>query len=117
MTLRDYLCVPYLVEAALVEDGNDGWLRAASHPELPDCSARSSSIVKTLDLLDRQRITRIVALLQTGHLPPLPRAALPHADPEGALLRHGLHAALAPLLDLPVDALANRPRENAHAVT
>jgi hypothetical protein len=114
MTLRDHLCVPYLVEAALVEDGKDGWLRAASHPELPDCSARSTSIVKTLDLLERRRIERIVELLRQKKMPPIPRAPLTHADPEGALLRHGLHAALAPFLDLPE---ADLHGENAHAVT
>lgn len=114
MTLRDHLCVPYLVEAALVEDGKDGWLRAASHPELPDCSARSSSIVQTLDLLECRRITRIVELLREKKMPPIPRAPLRHGDPEGALLRHGLHDKLAHLLDLPEAAVHG---EDDHAVT
>ena len=106
MSLRDHLRIPYLVEAALVTDEGGGWLREAAHPELPDCVARSPDIVRTLDMLERRRVEVIVALLKGGTPPPPPRPPLAHADPEGALHRHGLHRAFGPLLDLPASAIA-----------
>ncbi len=105
MTLRDYLRVPYLVEAALVADGQGGWLREATHPELPSCAARSPHIVQSLDLLDRRRLEVILDLFRRGVLPPSPRPPLPHVDPEGVLLRHDLYDACRSLLDVPVATL------------
>jgi hypothetical protein len=116
MTLRDYLCIPYLVEAELVEHNSGAWVRRATHPELPDCSAESPRIERTLDLLDRRRVEVIVDLLRGGILPPVPRPKLPDAGTENLLRRSGLHDALAPLLDLPAIALAERQGENEDAV-
>ncbi len=107
MTLREHLGVPYLVAAEAREDAAGEWLRCAAHPELPDCAAAARDIEATMERLERRRIEVIVGLLRRGAGVPVPRPPLGDVDAEGLLLRHRL-AALAPLLDLPAEALADR---------
>jgi hypothetical protein len=108
LSLREFLSVPYLVEAEAIEIGPGDWLRRAAHPELPDCWAEAPRIVDTLHQLERRRIEVIVELLRRGTAPPVPRPPLEDADPEGVLVRHGLRGELAPLLDLPGSEIARR---------
>ncbi len=100
MTLRGLLSVPYLVEAEATETCPGRWVRRVSHPELPDCRVEASGVVDALHALDRRRIEVIVGMLRRGGSPPVPRPPFEGADPDGLLARHGLHAELAPLLDM-----------------
>jgi hypothetical protein len=79
--LRDYLSVPYLLEARSVEVAPGEWLIRMSYPELPGCSSESLSLEEGLRLLDRRRIETIIRLLQHGELPPVPRPPLTTCDP------------------------------------
>ncbi len=106
MTLRGFLSVPYLVEAEAVETCPGRWVRRVSHPELPDCRVEGSDIVDALRALERRRIEVVVRMLRQGAPPPVPRPPFEGADPEGLLARHGLHAELAPLLDMTADDFA-----------
>ena len=67
------------------------------------------TIVQTLELLERRRVEIIIGCLRAGILPPLPRQPLSDCDPEGLLLRLGLHHELAPVLDWPVSKLKTAP--------
>jgi hypothetical protein len=99
MTLRDFLSVPYLLEAETVELEPGRWVRRAAYPELSDCAAEAPTIVEALARLERRRVETIVAMLQGGALPPVPRRPLADCDPEGVMQRAGLHDRLAGLLD------------------
>lgn len=98
MTASSYLSIPYRIEAYTYEAAPGRWLRRASYPELPDCTAEAPTITATLELLERRRVEVIVALIAEGKSPPVPRPPLPDADPEGLLRRLGLDHHL-PLLD------------------
>ena len=106
--LREYLSVPYRIEAETVEVRQGTWVRRATYPELPGCSAEAATIEETLERLERRRIEIIVALLRAGEAPPVPRRPLGDCDPEGLMQRLGLHAALAPLLGHTMTQLLRR---------
>jgi hypothetical protein len=99
MTLRDFLSVPYLLEAETVELEPGRWVRRAAYPELSDCAAEAPTIVEALARLERRRVETIVAMLHGGALPPVPRRPLTDCDPEGLMQRTGLHDRLAGFLD------------------
>lgn len=81
MRLCDYLRVPYLLEARLVELSPDVFVNRVSYPELGDCSAESPSLETALRQLERQRVLTIVAMLDAGEAPPVPRPLLGAVDP------------------------------------
>jgi hypothetical protein len=81
LRLRDYLCVPYLLEAQSAEVSPGEWVIRIRYPELPGCSAESLSLEDGLRILDRNRIETIIALLQRGEEPPVPRPPLMSCDP------------------------------------
>jgi predicted RNase H-like HicB family nuclease len=97
-TLRQYLSVPYRIEAQTLETQPGVWVRRAAYPELLGCTAEAATIEETLELLERRRIEIIVDLLRAGESPPLPRQPLRDCDPEGLMRRFGLHETLAPIL-------------------
>jgi len=99
MSLREFLCVPYLVEAETIEQEAGRSLHRAAHPELPGCMAEASTIVETIAKLERRRVETIVEMLRSATLPPVPRPPLPDGDAQGLLDRTGLAASLTGLLD------------------
>ena len=99
MSLRDFLSVPYLVEAETIDLGDGRWVRRASYPELPDCQAESMLITDTLQQLERRRVERIVDILRAGETPPVPRPPLTDCDPEGVMKRLGFGPEITGLLD------------------
>lgn len=107
--LRQVLSIPYRLEAQTIETSPGQWARRAAYPELPGCCAETPTIVQTLELLERRRVEIIIGCLRAGILPPLPRQPLSDCDPEGLLLRLGLHHELAPVLDWPVSKLKTAP--------
>ena len=66
MRLRDYLSVPYLLEAETVEVAPGSWIRRVAYPELPGCTAESLVVEDALRLLERMRIEMIVAMVGEG---------------------------------------------------
>jgi hypothetical protein len=81
MQLRDYLSVPYLLEARFVEVSPGVFVSHVSYPELPDCSAESPGLETALTQLERRRILTIIGLLDAGKVPPIPRPPLGSSDP------------------------------------
>jgi hypothetical protein len=102
MQLCDYLRVPYLLEARLVELSPGVWVNRVSYPELRDCNAESPSLETALRQLERQRLLTIVGMLDKGRTPPIPRPPLGSSDPVW----------IAEQSDLPADVVA-RIRHNA----
>lgn len=81
MDLRDFLSIPYLLEAEAVETEPGKWLVRLAYPELPGCTAEGVVIEDTLKDLERRRIEMIVDLVDAGTPPPVPRQPLAAADP------------------------------------
>ncbi len=102
--LRDYLSIPFVVEAETVEDGAGAWVRRASCPDLADCAAEAPTIEDALERLERRRVDVIVGLLRTGIRPPVPRPPLSHYDAAGLVRRLGLPE-IEPLLDSTADEI------------
>ena len=99
LRLRDYLSVPYLLEAETVEVAPGSWLSRVAYPELPGCSAESAVVEDALDLLERKRIEIIVRMIADGRPPPLPRPPLADCDPVWAARQAGLSAEITALID------------------
>jgi hypothetical protein len=97
MTARDYLSIPYRIEAFSYEAAAGELLRHASYPELPDCSVEAPTITDALQQLERRRIEVILSMLRQGTLPPVPRPPLSDCDPEGLIIELGLEAHLPQL--------------------
>lgn len=73
--LEYYEAVPYLLVVESIERGGE-WLRRAEHPELPGCVAESASAVEALERLDRERLSMLRRLWQSGEAIPVPRPPL-----------------------------------------
>jgi len=99
LRLRDYLSVPYLLEAETVEVVPGSWIRRVSYPELPGCTAQSLVVEDALQLLERMRIEMIIAMVSKGHLPPLPRPPLQDCDPAWVAGQAGLSDDIIALID------------------
>lgn len=81
LSLRELLSVPYRIEASTTEDASGRWFRRAAHPELPGCTVEAPTIEEALHRLERRRIEIIIATVQAGGVPPVPRAPLGGIDP------------------------------------
>ena len=81
MDLRDFLSIPYLLEAEAVETGPGKWLVRLTYPELQGCVVEGAVIEDTMKELERRRIEMIVDLVEAGKAPPVPRKPLAAADP------------------------------------
>ena len=73
--LAYYEAVPYLLVVESIERGGE-WLRRAEHPELPGCVAESASAVEALERLERERLSMLRRLWQSGEAIPVPRPPL-----------------------------------------
>ena len=73
--LAYYEAVPYLLVVESIERGGE-WLRRAEHPELPGCVAESASAVEALERLERERLSTLRRLWQSGEAIPVPRPPL-----------------------------------------
>ena len=111
MRLRDYLSVPYLLEAETVEVAPGSWISRVAYPELPGCGAEALVVEDALQLLERKRIEMIVRMVGEGRPPPGPRPPLGDCDPVWVAKRVGLSDELVALInsdERSADALAPR---------
>ena len=83
MRLREYLSVPYVLEAETVEIASGSWIRRVAYPELPGCAAESLVVEDALQLLERMRIEMIVRMVGKG-------SDASGAAPAAARLRSGM---------------------------
>ena len=104
MRLRDYLCVPYLLEAESLELASGTWIRRVSYPELPGCSAESLVVEDALRRLEGLRIQTIMTMLDAGHSPPVPRPPLQYCNPIWVAQQAGLSDEIIALIDRDEDA-------------
>jgi hypothetical protein len=98
LRLRDYLSVPYVLEAETVEIAGS-WIRRVAYPELPGCIAESLVVEEALHLLERIRIETIVRMVGEGRPPPVPRPPLSDCDPAWVAKQAGLPDQLIALID------------------
>ncbi|MCA1454263.1 hypothetical protein I6F35_13695 [Bradyrhizobium sp. BRP22] len=99
MDLREFLSVPYLLEAEAVETEPGKWLLRLAYPELPGCVAEGFVVEDTLKELERRRIEQIVGLVEAGKEPPVPRKPLAASDPLWTARDLGLSPRIAALLE------------------
>ena len=98
MDLRALLSIPYLLEAEAVETEPGQWLVRLAYPELPGCTAEGAIIEDVLATLERRRIEMIVALVEAGKQPPIPRPPLATSDPLWTARNLGLSERITALL-------------------
>jgi hypothetical protein len=99
LRLRDYLSVPYLLEAETVEVAPGSWISRVAYPELSGCSAEALVVEDALRLLERKRIEMIVRMIAEGRSPPTPRPALRDCDPVWVVRQAGLSDEITTLID------------------
>ena len=107
MLVRDYLCIPYILEAQPIErDG--GWTRRLRYPELGELEAEHEDVEQALLELERKRIAEIMRRIRCGDLPPVPRPPLETTD-QGWWARHlGLGDLVQDVLDRPAEELSEQ---------
>ena len=98
MDLRALLSIPYLLEAEAVETEPGQWLVRLAYPELPGCAAEGAVVEDVLATLERRRIEMIVALVEAGKQPPIPRQPLATSDPLWTARDLGLSEGITALL-------------------
>jgi predicted RNase H-like HicB family nuclease len=81
LDLKDYLAIPYLLEAEAVESEPGKWQLRLAYPELTGCMAEGSVVEHVLAELERRRMDMIVTLVEQGKAPPVPRPPLASSDP------------------------------------
>ena len=111
LRLRDYLSVPYLLEAETVELAGS-WVRRVAYPELPGCTAESTVLEDALLSLERLRIETIVGIARQGRTPPVPRPPLQGCDPAWVARQVGLSDELIALIDRDEAAAGPEPQTN-----
>ena len=99
MRLRDYLTVPYKLEAETIEVSPGYWCTRVSYPELQGCIAEASIVEDALQQLERLRIEMIVTMCLAGQSPPVPRPPLQDCDPIWVAKAAGLPNDLIALID------------------
>jgi hypothetical protein len=99
LRLKDYLSVPYLLEAETVEVAPGSWISRVAYPELSGCSAEAPVVEDALHLLERKRIEMIVRMIGQGHAPPMPRRPLRDCDPVWIARQVGLPDEITALID------------------
>lgn len=99
MKLREYLSIPYILEARPHEISEGVWVRRLAYPELGPFSAEGQDVEQIFLEIERLRYTEIVCRLRGGDLPPVPRSPLKTADPEGWAAFLGISPLIAGLLD------------------
>jgi hypothetical protein len=99
LDLRQFLSVPYLLEAEAVETEPGKWLLRLAYPELPGCIAEGFVVEDTLRELERRRIEQIVGLVEAGEQPPVPRKPLVASDPLWTARDLGVSPRIAALIE------------------
>jgi hypothetical protein len=99
LKLREFLSVPYLLEAEAVETEPGTWLLRFAYPELPGCCAEGFVVEDVLKALERRRVELIVGLVEAGEAPPIPRPPLAGSDPLWIARDLGLAERIAALLE------------------
>ena len=112
LRLRDYLSVPYLLEAETVETAAGSWIRRVGYPELPGCTTESLVVEEALHRLERMRIEMIVRMVAEGRVPPLPRPPLSDCDPAWVARQAGLSDDMIALIDRDGATDAGAPQTN-----
>jgi hypothetical protein len=112
MRLRDYLAVPYRLEAETVETPSGAWLTRVCYLDLPGCRAEAPVVEEALHRLERLRIETIVAMVRAGKTPPVPRPPLRDCDPVWVAQQAGLPDDIVALIarDAATDAPKQRER-------
>ncbi len=110
LRLREYLSVPYLLEAETVEVTPGSWIRRVAYPELPGCTAESLVVEEALHLLERMRIEMIVRMVGEGRPPPVPRPPLQDCNPAWIAKQAGLPDELIALINRDDAAAAREPQ-------
>ncbi|MEA2914497.1 MAG: hypothetical protein QOJ15_6578 [Bradyrhizobium sp.] len=111
MRLRDYLTVPYKLEAETIEVSPGSWFTRVSYPELQDCIAEAPVVEDALQHLERLRIEMIVIMYLAGQSPPVPRPPLQDCDPTWVAEAAGLPNDVIALID------ADGPPTASHTVS
>ncbi len=107
MKVREYLSIPYLLEAQAVErDGR--WTRRLRYPELERVEAEHDDVEVALLELERARITEVMRRLRAGDPPPVPRRPLETTDQEWWARFLGLGALVEGTLDREAADLAGQ---------
>lgn len=101
MVLRDFLSVPYLLQAEAIERAPGCWLVRLAYPELPGCTAEGAAVEDVLMELERRRIEIIIGLVEHAKQPPVPRPPLAACDPLWAARDLGLAERVTRLLESP----------------
>jgi hypothetical protein len=99
MKVRDYLSIPYILEAQPVERPDGSWTRRLRYPELGDFTAEHEDVEQALVILERHRFAEIMRLLRAGSPPPMPRLPLETTDPAWLAARLGVGDLVDGLLD------------------
>ena len=99
MRLRDYLSVPYVLEAETVEAAPGSWTRRVAYPELPGCVTEALVVEDALLRLERMRIEIIIRMVGEGLIPPVPRPPLPDCDPAWIARQAGLSDKIIALIE------------------
>ncbi len=106
MKVRDYLAIPYILEAQPVERDGE-WTRRLRYPELGDFEAEHEDVEQALLALERMRIEVVMSRLKAGDMPPVPRPPLDTTD-QGWWARYlGVDDLVHGLLDLQAEELSN----------
>jgi hypothetical protein len=98
LRLRDYLAVPYMLEAETHERSPGMWITRVCYPELPGCATEGAVIEEALRRLERLRIETVVAMVDAGRPPPVPRPPLAHCDPLWIAQEAGVPAPIIALI-------------------
>jgi len=104
--VRDYLAIPYVIEAAPVERADGEWTRRLGYPELSAFHVETQDVESGLRELEVFRVKEIVRLLKAGEKPPVPRPPLMNTDPEWQARALGVWDLVGPILDVDADRLA-----------
>jgi predicted RNase H-like HicB family nuclease len=108
LDLREFLSIPYLLEAEAVEAGPGKWLVRLAYPELPGCTAEGFVVEDALTELERRRIETIVGLVEAGQQPPVPRKPLAGSDPLWTVRDLGLTARVEAFLGREMQAVGRQ---------
>ena len=98
MNSEEYLAVPYLLEAEAVEAEPGKWLVRLAYPELEGCTAEGIVVENVLQELERRRVEMIIAMIESGQAPPVPRAPVGGSDPRWTAQDLGLSQRVAALM-------------------
>jgi hypothetical protein len=100
LRVRDYLAIPYMIEAAAAERSDGEWVRQLRYPELGGFRVEAVDVETGLRELEVWRISEIIRLLRAGQRPPTPRPPLKNVDPEWQARSLGVWGLVSGIIDL-----------------